>query len=593
MKVYLQTLTPLHIGTGEKYDHIDYLVENGLFYRISEKDFEAFINSFPEQEKNNLITAFSTWIDKQVLALDKTQSDNALASYTNKKFNLRNFAQNNGRTQDLTTYLAKKECYTVFGSTSKQVQELAGIIGKDNYYIAGSSIKGAIRTGLLYHIFMDTALSYRRKLENTIFELTRIRKGKKELNAALHTAIELPLYCGYKKNNQVKYDSEYYDLMKFVQITDTRLPKSTANITPIQIWETIRINEARKKEEGQKPTYSVETPALSLPVEAWRKGLVWEFDININLKAMQQIYLHPDREKWIGFAEKVKDFLGIDFATLTDENLAAEQAKAEKSLLEHVAAFYKEVLSFEKDWFERLAERAKGEKYLKSYQTDWDNRKLLRLGFAAGFPAHTELIMMLSDKATKQQMVAIMKALGIGNNRNNKGEYNPNIADFPKSRLLAKNGDEDLYPLGWCQLLLNKNEAQEMEIDIPANVHQKHEKNYQKHTKGEIENTVKIVVVEKTPPKTKEEKIILSSEQAEEIEFEKIIDNQTIFKAKVIDAEKKKVRLLIKDREIEAQIGMGIYKMVALENGQIVKVICKSRAKGEIKQVSYVMPDLR
>lgn len=166
---------------------------------------------------------------------------------------------------------------------------------------------------------------------------------------------------------------------------------------------------------------------------------------------------------------------------------------------------------------------------------------------------------------------------------------------FPKTRRLAHNQS----PIGFVRLkMVSANEKEIIESrlaamryeaqKVEAVIAQKADQRLE-----EFEPKVPVSVILKTPPKTKEEKIILSSEQAEEIEFEKIIDNQTIFKAKVIDAEKKKVRLLIKDREIEAQIGMGIYKMVALENGQIVKVICKSRVKGEIKQVSYVMPDIR
>lgn len=620
MKVYLQTLTPLHIGTGDVYQKVDYVTEKQRFYKIDAKDFENFISLFPN-EKNALLEKYIEWIDAHVDALtdNRTAKDNLRLKFQSDQFKMNAFAAYIQKEKEYKKMIAEKESFQVYGNIRKNVRALAGSNHTSQYHIAGSSIKGAIRMALLHNVYMNNSLAYHSSFVTDLNKCLSKYIGsygvdKKQFNSDLKTVVEKPLYCGYiDDKGKTRYDSEYYDICKFIQITDARLSTKGNNREAVQVWQTNRFNEKLIKDEfSHEKTYKIELQDSANPLVVWRSGLVWEFDIEIQLLEMLRIYQNlkktESRKTWIGFEDKIKDFFEIDIAQLDKdldevfdakvkkEKISEKQKHATKLLLKRIDTFYQAVLTFEQEWFakERDGFNVEAEPYqaafYKVYDYGWQGINLMRMAFAAGFPAHTELLMMLNDKITKEQMRKIMKALKIGNTRQgNVVNYTPNLEDFPKSRFLACNGTESLYPLGWVQLFTEENSVNLLSIEIEKAAI--FEKNYHKSSFQKNEPTIKLSFkVEKEKPKEKQEKITLLPQIAKEITWENIIDNQTIFKAKVIDVAQKNVLLLIKDREIIAQLQMGSFKnAVQLQQDQIVSVMCKQRTKtGEIKQVSYI-----
>jgi len=43
MKLYLKTITPVHIGNGEELNALDYILYNNTFYKISQNQFLEFL----------------------------------------------------------------------------------------------------------------------------------------------------------------------------------------------------------------------------------------------------------------------------------------------------------------------------------------------------------------------------------------------------------------------------------------------------------------------------------------------------------------------------------------------------------------------
>ena len=44
MKLYLKTITPVHIGNGEELYALDYVMNNNFFYKISQHQFLEFLS---------------------------------------------------------------------------------------------------------------------------------------------------------------------------------------------------------------------------------------------------------------------------------------------------------------------------------------------------------------------------------------------------------------------------------------------------------------------------------------------------------------------------------------------------------------------
>lgn len=481
MKVYLQTLTPLHIGTGDVYQKVDYVIDKQRFYKIDAKDFENFISLFPD-EKEELMGKYIEWIDMHIDAItgEQVAKNNLLLKFKSDKFKMSAFAAYIQKTNEYRKMLTSKGSYPVYGdNVDINVRELAGSYEKNQYHIAGSSIKGSIRTALLFKVYQhltnyNSELQTRIDVALTNYQRSKSPKKRNILEKDLESAIEYPLYCDYLDDRgNSKHNSEYYDICKFLQITDAHLSYSGNNNDPIQVWQTQRFNEKLiKNESTQTKTYEIELQSSSNPLVVWRSDLVWEFEIEIQLIQILRIYENlkldtRNRKIWIGFEEKIKDFFGIDIAGFAfemdkiinskekEEKIIEKQIDIEKALIQTVHSFYSEVLNFEKKWFTKERTYTSDEKknaFRKVYNKNWKDKNLLRMSYAAGFPAHTELLMMLNNKNTKEQMRKIMKVLKIGNNRNNREEYIPNLEDFPKSRLLTFNGASSMFPLGWCEL---------------------------------------------------------------------------------------------------------------------------------------------
>lgn len=45
MKLYLKTVTPVHIGNGEKLNDLDYFIDANIYYFISQNEFLKFLQN--------------------------------------------------------------------------------------------------------------------------------------------------------------------------------------------------------------------------------------------------------------------------------------------------------------------------------------------------------------------------------------------------------------------------------------------------------------------------------------------------------------------------------------------------------------------
>lgn len=542
MKVYLQTLTPLHIGTGEKRLPVEYIIEGKNYYPFSEQDFIQFIeknildiNTFSEildrfiewideisssmanieitiQDEKNTIKDIEKSLknsripfndkkkleDKKNEIYQQNKNNNQVLQNLRERFDLMKFAKDCKIDGELKINLAKniQNAFFIWGEISrkKEIAVLAGHSSSNPHqnYIAGSSIKGAIRTALIFAVLQNDPKikeKYFSDIESLVkdcherlhkeYDFRKKKDIKKRFEKQLEAIVEQACYCDGKS---YQHSDEKYDILKFLQITDARfsLAKNGTNLAKMVSQTGIFV--VKKQKENYEIQLQTQTPCL----EVWNENIHWEFDINVNLFALWEVYLYSQERnaEWKGIENKLALFYGINTEDLVTLNkLSGEerkqmieklQIKAENYVIHKVKAFYELVLAKEKDWVTHQIKKNKANyqtnKYhnsLKNLYTDntWDKHPIMRLGFAAGFPAHTEYLFMLSEDFGKELMTEIMSILELGNARNNR-DYTPNPQKFPKSRIFLINNTSEVKPLGWCSLSTSTTQHAEKQVEV-------------------------------------------------------------------------------------------------------------------------------
>lgn len=467
MKVYLQTLTPLHIGTGEVLQQIDYVVANNRFYKITSKDFENFIALFPPNEK--IMDKYIQWIDDHVetLQMQGVQINNKLSSYQNKKFKIDDFAKNIQKTKELNAYLAKKEGYKISGSVKTTVKELAGGDGKQ-HHIAGSTIKGAIRTAVIYKTLTLHGKTYKKHIMDSIRKQLRESKDyPSRLAKKLGLELEQVCYCGEKKTKQGQEITDYtnvqLDLLKFVTVSDAALSKNTSAAIEILATDLYlvgkegngRNSEIKAMKQGQTPS-----------VEAIQKGVSFQLSIDFHLRELLAVYQnrHSSPKLWVGLEQKVEHLFGIKLAEVKQDNIEIYTKKAEDYIWSAITDFAKAQIKVDTQWLNNYLSKPLSrdikvntpKEFMKSFepifQYSFSQNTLLRMGFGTGFTSSTELLYFLSDEDMKKLMEEVMKRLNLGSPRKSTGgSYRPDVTRFPKSRLFSS-PDEGVIPIGWIEL---------------------------------------------------------------------------------------------------------------------------------------------
>jgi len=260
MKVKLKVITPLHIGSGEKYSALEYIYEYRTLKRYN-------IDKITQKAKEkNLLSALASYFKSGV-------------SPNRKVHSLREIYNSN---PILGKAISEVEPEYIIKAELKREEEVEEFIKSNGkIYIPGSEIKGSIRRGLLLYVLKrDEQL-----LKRFLGELRRI-KGKKELKT-FGEQIENIVFRGGNKNAQ-------QDILKFLRVSDTN---------PIQPSE----KNLKVKEVGV--FYIKSEKRNSFFSEVVLPGTLLEFDISIPAKIkefvkafnchnlIKELFLNSNNEK--------------------------------------------------------------------------------------------------------------------------------------------------------------------------------------------------------------------------------------------------------------------------------------------------------
>ncbi|MEW6616521.1 MAG: type III-A CRISPR-associated RAMP protein Csm5 [Thermodesulfobacteriota bacterium] len=327
MKLQIKTLSPLHIGNGEKYNGLSYVVSGRrvLFY-----DSTEILENITSQYSKR----FMEWIEQKSYEVERLEKQkrnekddqkrknvNRLLRDAQKKLSLREFTENAIRDANIKNRFSKNFLYAV--EVKSQVYDNVDIdcfIKQNNEpYIPGTEIKGAIRTCVLYNLLQKDIYwkwlkgeieSFKRKHENDLRQVSD-KKGKwvndikKKLVDSMGKLEErLQAKLLRLDNNDAKYD-----LLKLLHIGDTDLksPSQSLFISDVEV-------------RGTRPLKSFQ--------ELCKKDQTFTcqgFKLDNNKVILDKLGF-TDEQKWVSSDVKNLSQCCYDFSNrLIDEELAYQQ----------------------------------------------------------------------------------------------------------------------------------------------------------------------------------------------------------------------------------------------------------------------------
>ena len=416
MKLKIKTLTPIHIGTGKELTPLEFFNN----YRIN---YNKLFDLIAEEKKDE----FFNWID---------QIQNATISITNiqKKFNI--------KTNDI---ISKCGLYRFNQSFQDKVRE--GIKDSSNkLFIPGSSIKGAIRTALMYKV-LKTAYynsTINNSIESLISKAKNLRGQTRKIKSLLRSAddeLQNKVFnCGVLKEKdgkqEIKYDDQKYDLLKLVRISDSESVATDTNgeICELQVY-------ALKKEKAYEP-FKVYTESIAEHTEL-------EFDISIDVDFLKQAKIELNepnadfgKKYFIGIEQKLKNLFDINIKNYTE----LDENKIINTILQALKDFGAAISNLESKWVQTINNSSKISSLKKLYSND----NKFKVGFGTGFSGMTILPLLLDHPKLKQKVYEFYKAVGIGYHNSTKKSLV--IDEFPFTRKYF-NQQTVLGGFGWVTIL--------------------------------------------------------------------------------------------------------------------------------------------
>lgn len=365
MKLTLQTVTPVHIGNGRDYG-----------------PYETYMG-----RSNGKLALVRADINKIYSGLSNEKKDELLIQMEDPNFKLQNFLSK--LSSEEKKILATSRIYFSLLKGQKIPDEIHENIKTNNRaYIPGSSIKGSIRTAILYDI-TDNGDIYK---INDLFRFNR-RNNREEIDHRKYQDFHDGLFAG---NGNKSYSS----LMKFLQITDTQTVSKMSICTVASVKASQRGWEWYKRSQ-----YPVLT---SLEVINSNKKLEADLNINYREEILQKLGLYNKKEY------------------LTPEKIK-----------ECIYNFSRDMIKYELDFAYKY-----DVKFLENFYNDLETENtpespLLRIGQGSGFLS-TTLALKLKEKSP-ETFKRVRESLRTKN-------YS---FEFPKTRKVVV---EDEVPLGWVKV---------------------------------------------------------------------------------------------------------------------------------------------
>lgn len=240
MNFTLKILSPLHIGCGDVYTGLNYIIDQHKLYYLELDSIFSTLGMYKDQyvqwldQKSNQL--FELNIQKQNASNDKRKELNKKISEIKRSFELGAFIQQN-KWLNFTIFKEKSIYKIPVKDGLRGSEDIHKFIHQMNrIYIPGTEVKGAIRSAILYHFLKHDQGLYA-WLKNKINEFGNTNKDnidkvknqkrpdsriKKRLNQGIEKiSSQLELKAFYAPGQR---DAKY-DILKYLLVSDSELKK--------------------------------------------------------------------------------------------------------------------------------------------------------------------------------------------------------------------------------------------------------------------------------------------------------------------------------------------------------------------------------
>ena len=367
MKYQLKTITPVHIGTGETLSQIEGFYNDGRWHRI---DIDAVLEGIPESELNRLTTAMGK-----------------------RDFRWQGYLPTN----------QPRASYSLSCPEDPRETEIREAIKHpfSRPMIPGSSIKGAIRTAILWDLVGDDDQAAQ------VF----IEQLKRNANRS---------WVGQRTERRVLGTDPNHDLMRTVQVSDT----APIPIEALEIGVAWTVTLNRAGELVQKRERNRE---YKIFIEQIRAEQMLDFSIKID-KGL----FHQRVRGELGYSDRQERVICDELATVCNhvaQGLADEEAK--------FYDFYG--LPELRDFYDSLSNQIDGCP---------KGGFVLPIGWGTGYRAKTVAELLTSED--DDLMNELRHRYGLGRSRSQRDYYDE---EFPKTRRVLYDRQKPQSPLGWVQII--------------------------------------------------------------------------------------------------------------------------------------------
>jgi CRISPR-associated protein Csm5 len=490
MNLNLRTLTPLHVGDGTLLHAFDYTVHEGRMYRTSQQFFERFLIKIGGDATDRFADWSADIVDRMTDLESAKRGDprsgkdfNQRLSDLRRQHTLREFAKKIGQERAYLEFLRTENLPSLLiqpiAKGERDKQEIRGFLrnAEGRAYLPGSTIKGSIRTALLYH-FLEKMHEHQAVTRILVDNLQRVRREKayaeqrrSRFNATRYIKsfgeeIEhLAFYSEMEdERGKRRLGEAQDDLMRCVLLSDTApLAHDALSIENIDLYLVKKLPRGggfAAQKQTQAPGVEAVLPGQTISVSL-------EFNIDLLLHLHQQAGdagMRIGREThFIGWRKRAEVLFNLKAADF-DAVLAGQRTSKDLSdqacnhILECCHRFSRDQTEALQNWKNRFQQYAEGG---MAHGLDAGTAPVfaatgtrLHLGFATGFEGMTVVLYLLAHH--KPLYSDIMDVFGIGDspsawkNRRPGETYRANPDKFPNSRRLATRLGH-ILPLGWLE----------------------------------------------------------------------------------------------------------------------------------------------
>lgn len=456
--LHVRTLSPLLIGTNQEMQPFEYIVADGVLYRL---DADALFGRILD-ERPDAADVFSDWLDANVEQIGRAERQREYGrltelrrSFTLVEFVRRRLGDNrlaqeidrDIRTGKLAMYAMR--CESLEGlsverrngslhSTRRSKGTIAVAIktGSQQLYIPGSSLKGVLRTAMLYAVLSEAdgalvatlAEELHRKL-NKLRSQDRIRDADRKFFD--ETLESLVFYCGTNHRDGTKWDDPKFDLFKLVSVGDSTVlvPEHAGWVVPVDVY-------------CAGGTVQSITPAA----ETIAPGNVVQMELRIGTAFIEQArqWLRSGnavfgRTQWIGIEERFARLYGCSIEEATADRIVGR-------LLDAARRFGAAIADRDRQW---------ATQHFPDLAAFYDKLPptAAMMGYASGFHATTVMLAMIANPKLRAIEQEVVRLFGI---RSRSSQRSISLDSFPTSRRMATPDaiGKPALPLGWVELSL-------------------------------------------------------------------------------------------------------------------------------------------